>query len=136
MEAYEEWFEDVSSTRPDNYAKPAIHIGTAKETHTVLTPQDWTRLIGNGWGDKGFWKLEVVTPAIFDIVVRLPEAQTGATAQMDLNGQKLVKQFEQDQASLKFEGIALDAGSVQLIGQVLDEEGDPVKLFHVELYRK
>jgi len=39
--AYDAWFDDVSSTRPDNYAPPRIQIGTPHENPTVLTRQDW-----------------------------------------------------------------------------------------------
>lgn len=38
--AYEDWFADVSSTRPDNYAPPRIVLGTDHETSTTLSTQD------------------------------------------------------------------------------------------------
>ena len=41
MIRYNAWFDDVSSTRPDNYAPPRIHVGTPHENPTVLTRQDW-----------------------------------------------------------------------------------------------
>lgn len=54
---YAEWFRDVSSTRPDNYAPPRIHVGTEHEKQTVLTRQDWRAGDGVGWGHKGAWLL-------------------------------------------------------------------------------
>lgn len=58
--AYEAWFADVSSTRPDNYAPPRIVIGTEHEPVTVLTRQDWRHFQGNPWkpGSNGFWLLD------------------------------------------------------------------------------
>lgn len=38
---YDRWFDDVSTTRPDNFAPPRIHLGTPHENPTVLTRQDW-----------------------------------------------------------------------------------------------
>ena len=38
---HDSWFDSVSSSRPDNYAPPRIHIGTPDENPTVLTRQDW-----------------------------------------------------------------------------------------------
>ena len=50
---YEAWFRDVGSTRPDNYAQPAIHIGTPYENLTRLTNQDLRQESGSSPG----WKL-------------------------------------------------------------------------------
>ncbi len=45
---YEGWFNDVSATRPDNYAPPRIVIGTEHENPTGLTRQDWRLYGGEG----------------------------------------------------------------------------------------
>ena len=67
--AYEKWFDDVSSTRPDNYAPPRIVLGTEHETTTVLTRQDWR---SDTWGDAsvGKWMLHSAAPAEYDIEVQ------------------------------------------------------------------
>lgn len=39
--AYDVWFDDVSSTRPDNYEPPRIRIGAEAENPTTLSRQDW-----------------------------------------------------------------------------------------------
>ncbi len=59
IQAYEAWFADVSSTRPDNYAPPRIVIGTEHEPVTVLTRQDWRHAQGRPWAadSNGFWLL-------------------------------------------------------------------------------
>ena len=135
MKAYEAWFDDVSSTRPDNYAKPAIIIGSEYEAITHLTPQDWTRLSGPGWGDSGAWKLEVASNSVFDIEVRLAEADPGCEAQLDLNGQQLTGQFSEDQTSVVFENIALSPGPAMLEGAVSRPDGSRGPLFHVVMRR-
>ena len=52
-----DWFDDVSSTRDDNYAPPRIVIGTEHELNTTLTRQDWRHESGRPWGrdSNGFW---------------------------------------------------------------------------------
>ena len=49
---YERWFDDVSSSRKDNYAPPRIVIGTDHEPQTVLTRQDWRHRKGQPWAKK------------------------------------------------------------------------------------
>ncbi|MCO8121652.1 arylsulfatase [Stieleria sp. TO1_6] len=71
--AYEAWFADVSSTRPDNYAPPRIVIGTPHEPVTVLTRQDWRHAQGKPWGasSNGFWLLDNPQAGEFTIEVIL-----------------------------------------------------------------
>lgn len=135
MQAYENWFEDVSSTRPDNYTKPAIVIGSENETLTALTPQDWTRLSGGGWGNSGFWKLEVASTSVFDIEVKLPEPEEGAQANLDLNGELLSGTFSENQTSVTFENVYLEPGTLALKGSVSKPDDSFVRLFHVILVK-
>lgn len=74
--AYEAWFADVSSTRPDNYAPPRIIIGTDREPTTVLTRQDWRHTKGRPWaGDSnGFWLLESLQPENYEVELFFADA--------------------------------------------------------------
>lgn len=136
LKAYESWFDDVSSTRSDNYAKPAIIIGSSKETSTTLTAQDWTKLSGPGWGSTGSWLLEVAADASFDIEVRLREPAVGAEAKVGLAGQTLSQTFAEDETKITFEHIALQEGELKLMGSVLFPDGTSPGLFHVVLIKK
>ena len=82
-ENYESWFEDVSSTRPDNYAPPRIVIGTDYEPRTVLTRQDWRHSQGKPWArdSNGAWLLEAETPKSYELEIifnHLPPRGTAA----------------------------------------------------------
>ena len=137
LKAYEAWFDDVSTTRPDNYAKPAMLVGSDHESETVLTPQDWTRADGNGWGDSGSWKLEVISPSVYDIEVKLPVApEAGTTARLELDGQILKMDFPEDEANLVFEQISLSAGEVSLLAELSGPGENSNPLFHVVLTKK
>jgi arylsulfatase A-like enzyme len=73
---YNAWFDDVSSTRPDNYAPPRIRIGTPHESPTTLTRQDWR---GGTWDTDaiGHW-LVGIEEGTYDITVRMsPKPEPG-----------------------------------------------------------
>ncbi|MEC8554184.1 MAG: arylsulfatase [Planctomycetota bacterium] len=68
-EDYLEWFNEVSSERPDNYDPPRIVIGTEHEKRTVLTRQDWRHASGQPWGrdSNGFWLVEAPSPGSYTV---------------------------------------------------------------------
>lgn len=74
---YESWFEDVSSTRPDNFAPPRIKVGYAEEPETVLTRNDWR---GKTWNDQepGVWLVEFAEAGNyeFQVIFRNPVQQS------------------------------------------------------------
>jgi arylsulfatase/arylsulfatase A len=97
--SYEDWFADVSSSRPDNYAPPRIVIGTKHEPRSVLTRQDWRHVTGRPWGrdSNGFWLLEAPEPTAYEVEVifkeEYPAGQATITAgktrqQVDLAANK------------------------------------------------
>lgn len=81
-DAYDQWFDDVSTTRPDNYAPPRIVIGTEHEPVTTLTRQDWRHESGRPWGkdSNGYWLLNAPDPDSYEIELILTEPATDGTA--------------------------------------------------------
>ncbi|MEO0415093.1 MAG: arylsulfatase [Verrucomicrobiota bacterium] len=78
---YDAWFDDVSSTREDNYAMEPIVIVSEHETTTVLTPQD-KRTYGDdkkSWWSDGYWPVEMVKPGPYTVHVRLTGDAAAAT---------------------------------------------------------
>ncbi len=64
QKAYLEWFADVSSTRPHNYAPPRIVLSPKMEPKIDLSIQDW-RVPGinePGWGSEGSWLVTLEEP--------------------------------------------------------------------------
>jgi len=68
-QGYEDWFADVSSTRPDNYAPPRIVVGTVHEKRSVLTRQDWRHASGKPWASdsNGFWLLQAPEAGDYEV---------------------------------------------------------------------
>jgi len=86
MQAYLAWWEDVSRTRPDNWAPPRIIVGADAELQTVLTRQDW-RVERGGWGPDavGEWHLDVAAAGPYTIRVRLhPRHRDGGSLRLSL----------------------------------------------------
>ena len=115
--AYDEWFDDVSSTRPDNYAPPRIYVGTEHENPVTLTRQDWRHLKGRPWApfSNGVWLLHVATKGEYTIRLRLKNNKSSGNAELEIGDQKWAKAFTSEQQELTFENCALVPGNADLI---------------------
>lgn len=124
--SYERWFEDVSTTRPDNYAPPRIVIGTEFEASTVLTRQDWRHTSGQPWGRKsnGFWLLEAPGGGEYEVEVILKPDHPGGNATISVQSErdKTPVQAKVVIASDQIRGhsvrVALPAGKLRLSASV------------------
>lgn len=115
--AYEDWFTDVSSTRPDNYAPPRIHIGTPHENPVVLTRQDWRRVSKDtGWapGSIGCWVLFVAADAEYDIHVRFPAIEAAGQAELRIGGRSLKASLSKGADHCLFANVPLSQGNARL----------------------
>jgi hypothetical protein len=134
--AYEEWFMDVSQTRPDNYAPPRIHIGTPHENPIVLTRQDWRSK--DPWGGKnsrGYWMLHAPEPGRYDILVRFRDQVGPGEAVLEAGG-RTIKYFIAEVASeVTFQEVDLDAGDLNLEVR-FESSGEIRGPWQVELLRK
>ena len=111
-DAYLAWFEDVSSTRPDNYAPPRIVVGTAHEPVTVLTRQDWRRITDDqGWRptSRGRWLLSARQDTTFDIEVRLVAGSSGPVL-LEVGDRELSQDLVANQQTATFEEVPVPAG--------------------------
>jgi arylsulfatase/arylsulfatase A len=95
-DAYAAWFEDVSTTRPDNWAPPRIVVGTAHERTTVLTKQDWRDVSGPGWGTRGTWRLRTRAPCELEVTLVFREETAVGEVTLDLSGD--VRTFQADRS--------------------------------------
>lgn len=111
--AYEAWFTNVSSTRPDNYAPPRIQVGTPHESTTVLTRQDWR---GGTWASRsgGYWLLHVATPAKYDFHVEFSELSTDSLVQLEIAGITTEMNVAKGVTSCVFSSIEIAAGDCKL----------------------
>lgn len=109
--AYDRWFDDVGSTRPDNYAPPRIVIGSPKEVETTLTRQDW-RSKDSGWhaGTMGHWVVTIAEAGRYEVQVILDDASTGGNIELHIGDKTLLQPAPGDSDSLLFAEVKIAAG--------------------------
>ena len=114
--AYQAWFDDVSSSRPDNYAPPRIVIGTDHEPVSVLTRQDWRHQSGRPWGadSNGFWLLESPAPATYDVEVIFHTEPKQGRAQITAGETQLEMQIDAGKKRGQSVRMKLPAGKFKL----------------------
>jgi arylsulfatase A-like enzyme len=68
---YDSWFDDVSSTRPNNYDPPRIILGSPHQNPSVLTRQDWRHQSGRPWGadSNGEWWTTFQQAGSYEVLV-------------------------------------------------------------------
>ena len=114
---YDNWFDDVSSTRPDNYAPPRIHIGTPQENPTVLTRQDWRHTHGKPWrrDSRGHWLLFAASNATCNLLCRFSaDNQAAGSITLRVNDQTTILPLAIGAATVRFHEVALLKGNVHL----------------------
>ncbi len=121
LKQYEQWFEDVSTTRPNNYTPPSIVIGHPSEDITVLTSQDRRRTYGEGWGKKGYWLLENYKTANFQIRVDIHDPYKGGLVSLIINKEKKESKKLTGGQTLDFSPLVLNKGPLTLEVEI---EGD------------
>ena len=134
LKSYDAWFDDVSSTRTDNYAPPRMVIGSDNELVSALTLQDWRVSDSQGWGVSGVWLVNVERPAKFD--AELVYSQPVGPMELSLSIGSVTRKatLKEGQTRLVISGISVPQGDaeVQVRSSVNGRKGDP---YHVILSR-
>ncbi|MDA1015227.1 MAG: arylsulfatase [Planctomycetota bacterium] len=112
---YDRWFDDVGSTRPNNYAPPRIHVGTPHENPCVLTRQDWRHTSGRPWArdSSGHWLL-TATAGNYNIRCRFSPSNVAGVARLRVNGKSTKLKLAANATTCEFTGVTVPAGSVRL----------------------
>ena len=81
--AYDGWFDEVSRTRPNNYAPPRILVGTQHEKQTVLTRNEWR---GKDWtcSTIGEWRVRIVRGGNYRAIVYLAESMSAGEVTLQI----------------------------------------------------
>ena len=136
--SYEAWFRDVSTTRPDNYAPPRIHIGSEHENPVVLTRQDWRRLSDDsGWqpNSSGFWALRVERAGQYDVRVLWRKNKRPKSVSLEIGAWTGATSVDDADPSTVFRDITLVAGETKLLTK-LRTNGKARGAYQVEVSRR
>ncbi|MCH7918912.1 MAG: arylsulfatase [Planctomycetes bacterium] len=127
--AYDTWFDDVGSTRPNNYAPPRIHVGTPHENPVVLTRQDWRHFQGRPWADNsnGIWKLYVANGGDYTVRLRLRENKSGGRSVLKIGDQQWTASHSASDQDIVYEHLRLPKGKLDLLATLTsgDQESGP-----------
>lgn len=112
---YDRWFDDVGSTRPDNYAPPRIQVGTKFENPVVLTRQDWRHTAGRPWARDsiGHWLL-TASEGTYDLRCRFAPSAKAGSASLRLNDEVVTVELPANAGTCEFSGINVSPGAVKL----------------------
>jgi len=134
-QAYEAWFEEVSHTRPDNFAPPRIVAGTDHETRTVLTWEDWRVEQPEGWGRNGRWLMTFASDQTYDVEFLWPEVQGPGMLEFRVGAVRRSVEVPSATARVVLKNVRIPTGDAALSGAL--QAGDKeVDLYHVVLNRR
>lgn len=146
---YENWFEDVCSTR--GFDPPLIILGTDHENPTVLNQRDWrleemparpkpaghaARLAALRPELMGRWAVQVARPGEYRITCSLKDKQFApAELHFQLGDVHLIKRLEQNARKVAFDPVTLPAGTGKLKVWYSAPGRQPAGLAEVEIER-
>lgn len=127
--AYDVWFDDVSSTRANNYAPPRIHLGSPRAAQVTLTRQDWRHQEGRPWGRNsvGEWLVTIERDGRYEITVRWSPSESPVCVRLSVAGLDARQTVEAGASECVFE-VNLSAGDSGLAAHI--EEGEAVRGAH------
>jgi len=130
LTAYDDWFEDVGSTRPDNYAPPRIIVGTRHEPVTTLTRQDWRHTSGRPWqkDSQGHWLLQSPGERTCHVDCRFVGSPTASGVELIVAGKSTSLKIASAATSCRFRNIKLPAGDFRV--EAVVREGDRTRGVH------
>lgn len=113
QDAYDQWFSDVSSARPDNYAPPRIRVGSTRERETTLTRQDWR---ASSWSSEshGEWLLAVESAGPFVVEVLLDPVNRPGEVVLNAGGAVHAARVAANADTCTFKKVVLPRGDCAL----------------------
>ncbi|MDB6025537.1 MAG: atsA 6 [Verrucomicrobiales bacterium] len=112
--AYNRWFDDVVGGRDFSKAQ-RIFVGATQENPVLLTREDW-RGPKASWTPEGigYWDLNIVTPARYDIRVRFDLAKADRTLTLKCGGTSAQQPIKAGTEEYLFKNVQLPAGPARL----------------------
>lgn len=121
---YDNWFDNVSTTRPNNYAAPRIVLGTDHETTTILTRQDWRIHGEDGWGDEhnGHWEVHYAASVDYQVSIYFSRPLKSGTIFLNLGYKELSQPIEAGGHVFSFDLSATPIGDYEIEVRIDSED--------------
>lgn len=107
---YDAWFADVSSTRPDTFAAPRMHIGSPANDRLILTGQD-RRIVPEGLK----WPIQIDQAGLYKFDFQWEKPEGEKRIQLTLGAQTLTVQAPAGAQTHTVENVSLPAGPLDLL---------------------
>lgn len=130
LQTYQDWFDDVSNTRPDNYAPPRIVLGTKFETRTTLSTQDRRET-----DDGGEWLLEFRNRKTYDVAFLWKEPVSKATLELSIGDLKKTVTVDSPADETRIRNVTIPNGETSLSVQI-KQGGKKAEPYHIVLVQK
>mgnify|MGYP001105510992 CR=1 FL=1 len=133
--AYDEWFDDVAGIYEGIDGPLPISVGTAYETTTVLTRNDWTLTTKGGWSNyeaTGVWTLQVEMDGEYDVKLLFPDPIERGSVTLTIDDQEFEYAPSSVTESHIFKSIPLQRGLIQ-IHAVIAEGNRTMGAWQIEL---
>lgn len=113
---YEKWFDDVSSTRADNYAPVPAILGDVRQNPVRLNRNDWRVHARDGWDDDiaAHWEVEWTRPGRYFLTLLLPPREHAGVAHLHVQAQCRTQALMPMQTTAHFEILIIHPGRDQL----------------------
>jgi arylsulfatase/arylsulfatase A len=130
---YDSWFDDVSSTRQNNYECPRIVVDPTHEKTTVLTRQDCRREKGaTDWGDSVNWQLRAKHDLVASIACRFNNLAPESEVSLFI-GETQYKTEVDEFGFIAFDDVAIPPGNFVLRAVGKNETGKTIAAYQVYL---
>ena len=110
---YRNWYDDVSSTRSDNYAPPRIIVGSEYEMVSDLSIQDKRVETDQGWGSNGKWLVTVAEAGSYTAKVQWANPIGEREVTVHLGKITASGNLGENESEILFTGLQLSAGNAE-----------------------
>jgi len=110
--AYEQWFEDVSSTR--GYHPVRIPIGTAHQERITLLQQTWRSFDNDTQGRPGAWVVSIEKSGTYQFTAQFLQTSQSGTVWLKAGNQERSMDVTPMAMSCTFEPIQLESGDCEI----------------------
>ncbi|MBK1876483.1 arylsulfatase [Pelagicoccus mobilis] len=109
LERYHNWFEDVSNTRPDNYAPPRMRIGDRNNKQLILTWQN-RRVTPTSFE----WLLQADRKGSYDLEIQWVSPVSTSNLEITIAEKPHSVSFNPETESYLIKGVGLEKGAFSL----------------------
>ncbi|MCC6697859.1 MAG: arylsulfatase [Candidatus Hydrogenedentes bacterium] len=110
--AYETWFDDVNRDR--RYLSPRIVLGDDRAPLAILSIQEQRGGEGGGYGNNGYWPVEVTREGAYEFVLRFDDQAFAGTAILQIGGFRTQAPLESGAKIITLPALTLPRGPAGL----------------------